>query len=75
MDPGRNIPIMFRLYSWGSLVWGPHFSPFKFVVAGRPNLRQGDRGLSARSLAEVGGSIEAPYYELLSLSWIVGPYS
>ena len=31
MPRGPHIPILFLLYSWGSLLWGPHFNPFSAV--------------------------------------------
>ena len=38
--PGRYIPAMFLLYSWASLLWGPHFSPIihelRCLFPGRP---------------------------------------
>ena len=30
-DPGRYIPIIFLLYSWGSLFWGSNLHPSKFT--------------------------------------------
>ena len=33
-DPGRYILLIFPLYSWGSLFWGPQQSPFELVLKG-----------------------------------------